>query len=655
MSDWFPCTSSNKEKKMEDIEELKGVEAQVSRSSADVPEQVLTRRKFPPKRGKQESSPPQSDGEETSSYYDTKVRATSTFLPGKATIYVKTWGCSHNNSDGEYMAGLLAEQGYRIVMSDSEGHSANLWLLNSCTVKGPSEAAFLNFISNAEGLGKKVVVAGCVPQAAQRDPRWANYSSIGVQQLDRVVEVVEETLQGNTVQFFNDRKDPKFGRRKAGGTPLNMPKVRRNPLIEIIPLNTGCLNQCTYCKTKQARGDLASYPPEDICARIRQVLAEGVVEIWLTSEDTGAYGIDFGTNIVALLDQIVAILDELADPGVRLRLGMTNPPYILDHLQGIAKVLQHPNVYKFLHLPVQAASNKVLDDMRRQYTLEQFTHIVDYLQSEVPGITIATDIICGFPSEDDDDFSETLKLLQEYKFPVLHISQFYPRQGTPAAKMQQLPSQVKKTRSRAATKVFESYLPFDCYVGTERLVLVTEWSKDGEQYVGHDEAYRQVLVSKNDSYMGRLVKVKITKATKWSMVGTVLKVLTSGALPGKPQYVNRQGKLYQLGENDLPSNTTPKLQAKMVESATVGKDAKLAKPRPLYWEVGSILAINVALTALILYFHRGNSSFTFKIALLLLVWYSCFTRIENARRYHAVVSAAHKTQTMAEFRRLTES
>lgn len=114
-----------------------------------------------------------------------------------------------------------------------------------------------------------------------------------------------------------------------------LPKIRKNPLIEIIPINTGCLNQCTYCKTKHARGELGSYPPEEIVARAIQSFQEGVCEIWLTSEDTGAYGRDIGTSLPELLRQLVRVIPD----GCMLRLGMTNPPYILEHLEVKFKIL----------------------------------------------------------------------------------------------------------------------------------------------------------------------------------------------------------------------------------------------------------------------------------------------------------------------------
>ncbi|NWU58998.1 CDKAL methylthiotransferase, partial [Dromas ardeola] len=372
-------------------------------------------------------------------------------IPGVQKIWIRTWGCSHNNSDGEYMAGQLAAYGYKITDNSAE---ADLWLLNSCTVKNPAEDHFRNSIKKAQEGKKKVVLAGCVPQAQPRQDYLKGLSIIGVQQIDRVVEVVEETIKGHSVRLLGQKKD---NGKRLGGARLDLPKIRKNPLIEIISVNTGCLNACTYCKTKHARGDLASYPIEELVGRAKQSFQEGVCEIWLTSEDTGAYGRDIGTDLPTLLWKLVEAIPE----GAMLRLGMTNPPYILEHLEEMAKILNHPRVYAFLHIPVQSASDSVLMDMKREYCVADFKQVVDFLKEKVPGITIATDIICGFPGETDEDFQETMKLVEQYRFPSLFINQFYPRPGTPAAKMHQVPAAVKKQRTKDLSQLFHSYNPYD--------------------------------------------------------------------------------------------------------------------------------------------------------------------------------------------------
>ncbi|XP_016115034.1 threonylcarbamoyladenosine tRNA methylthiotransferase-like [Sinocyclocheilus grahami] len=183
----------------------------------------------------------------------------------------------------------------------------------------------------AQEQNKKVVVAGCVPQAQPRTEYLRELSIIGVQQIDRVVEVVDEAIKGHSVRLLGQKKEK--GKR-LGGARLDLPKIRKNPLIEIISINTGCLNACTYCKTKHARGDLASYPIEELVERARQSFQEGICEIWLTSEDTGAYGRDIGTDLPSLLWELVKEIPE----GAMLRLGMTNPPYILEHLEEVSSV-----------------------------------------------------------------------------------------------------------------------------------------------------------------------------------------------------------------------------------------------------------------------------------------------------------------------------
>jgi len=457
-----------------------------------------------------------------------QVETDSIFGRGQ-TVYMRTWGCTHNTSDTEYMAGQLAEAGFRVSLKDSERLKANVWLLNSCTVKNPAEDHFKNAINAAQSADIPVVVAGCVPQGAPKDKFVKGLSTIGVQQIDRVVEVVEETLKGNTVKIMGPKKS---GGKRVGGADLSLPKIRRNPYIEVISINTGCLNNCTYCKTKFARGDLASYPIAQIKERLIQAFSEGVIEIWLTSEDTGAYGIDLGTDLPTLLKEIVPVIPD----GCMMRIGMTNPPYILDHLVEIGKILNHPRVYSFMHIPVQAGSDEVLGAMKREYSNADFCRVVDELRLAVPNVNIATDIIAGFPTETERDFDETMALCDKYKFKSLFMNQFFPRPGTPAAKWEQIPRQQVKKRTKRLSELFHSYMPFEGEIGNEYSVLITEMAHDGVSLVGHNKFYDQVLIRGNvDELMGKRVDVRITSVTKHSMLSEVISEPVNPALS-----VNRQ-------------------------------------------------------------------------------------------------------------------
>uniref|UniRef100_A0A0V0J187 Threonylcarbamoyladenosine tRNA methylthiotransferase n=2 Tax=Schistocephalus solidus TaxID=70667 RepID=A0A0V0J187_SCHSO len=526
-------------------------------------------------------------------------------IPGVQKIFVQVWGCAHNTSDAEYMAGLLAAYGYDVTLGGAENEeeeqqqqkviginrpkvhhpavgdsaadcesgcteggaccqkqpsqriptvtskasareAADLWLLNSCTVKGPAEDHFRNAVLEAKAKGKRVVVAGCVPQGSPTAKYLKDVSVIGVQQIDRVVEVVEQTLLGNTVRFMEkriDENDPKH--RRLGGAPLSLPKIRRNPLIEILAISTGCLNACTYCKTKHARGVLASYPITELVQRAQEAFADGVKEVWLTSEDLGAYGRDLSRsefppkivssvvasqwpNHLTLADLLINLVPVIP-VGCMLRLGMTNPPYILDQLNEIAAVLRHPRVYTFLHVPVQSGSNRVLGAMRREYTVEEFSHVVDFLTKNVNfanpkhKLTIATDLICGFPNETEPDFRETVGLVERYKFPVLYVNQFFARPGTPAATMKReaTTAEVKK-RTRLLHDFFRSYRPYAGREGLQYRVLITETSTDGLHWVGHTKAYEQILLPKEVDLRGLIVLAEVTECDKFFMRGRVV-------------------------------------------------------------------------------------------------------------------------------------
>ncbi|XAR57488.1 tRNA (N6-L-threonylcarbamoyladenosine37-C2)-methylthiotransferase [Bertholletia excelsa] len=431
-------------------------------------------------------------------------------IPGTQTIYMKTFGCSHNQSDSEYMAGQLSAFGY--VLTDNP-EDAHLWIINTCTVKSPSQSAMETLISRGRIAKKPLVVAGCVPQGSCDLKELEGVSIVGVQQIDRVVEVVEETLKGHEVRLLTRKTLP----------ALDLPKVRKNKFVEILPINVGCLGACTYCKTKHARGHLGSYTVDSLVERVRTVIGDGVKEIWLSSEDTGAYGRDIGVNLPVLLKAIAAELP--SDGSTMLRIGMTNPPYILEHLKDIADVLRHQCVYTFLHVPVQSGSDAVLSAMNREYTVGEFRTVVDTLYELVPGMQIATDIICGFPGETDEDFAQTVSLVEEYKFPQVHISQFYPRPGTPAARMKKVPSAVVKKRSRELTTIFESFTPYNGMEGKVERIWITEIATDGIHLVGHTKGYVQVLVIGPETMLGTSAVVKITSVGRWSVFGEVIETL----------------------------------------------------------------------------------------------------------------------------------
>ena len=213
-----------------------------------------------------------------------------------------------------------------------------------------------------------------------------------------------------------------------------------------------------------------------------------------------------------------------------LRLGMTNPPYILHHLPAIAEFLRHPNVFSFIHIPVQSGSNRVLHAMCREYTVEEFCTVCDYLLEHCPGVTIATDIIVGFPGETEEDHQQTMQLLQKYNLPVVNVSKFFPRPGTPAASMARLSTAIIKKRSSELSQWFKGIMPYEKYEG--RVMMVWIGSEVADAFlVGHTKSYIKVLVKGEESLRGRRVVVKITEVHRFHVVGDVVDANPSFVVP----------------------------------------------------------------------------------------------------------------------------
>ena len=219
---------------------------------------------------------------------------------------------------------------------------ADLVIVNSCTVKHTTETNFKKLLRKLNQLKKKIVIAGCI---SQTDPeQLEEYSLVGTTQLNKIVEFVEETLAGNTVKILE---------RSKTNPRLNLPKIRKNPIVEIIPISQGCLGNCSYCKTKAARFDLLSYDKKAILCQAKDAIKQGVKEIWLTSQDTAVYGKDIGSTLIDLLKSLIKLKGDF-----KIRLGMGNPNHlskIIDKLLPLFKskklflsVLDFINLMPFL-------------------------------------------------------------------------------------------------------------------------------------------------------------------------------------------------------------------------------------------------------------------------------------------------------------------
>jgi len=316
----------------------------------------------------------------------------------KKRVYLETYGCNANKSDTEIMMGILTEAGFEIVDSIEVSDVA---IINTCIVKTPTAKRMERRIKEIYNSGKPLIVAGCMAKAErERIEKFASKASmITPDAIDKIVDAVIRTINGEKVIVDSEKKEK-----------VLLPTIPLNKIISIVQISSGCLSACTFCETRIAKGILKSYRPSSIIERIKKDVKNGFKEFWITSQDNGCYGFDIGTNLAELLSAIVKI-----EGNFFVRVGMMNPVHLIKRkelLKSLVQIFKNEKIFKFLHIPIQSGSNKVLKDMNRGHTVEEFLEVVDVFRKEIPEITIETDIIVGYPTETEEDFKKTVDLLK---------------------------------------------------------------------------------------------------------------------------------------------------------------------------------------------------------------------------------------------------
>lgn len=422
-----------------------------------------------------------------------------------ARIYIKTLGCSANVADSEAMAGMLEKAGFEIVRDEA---AADLIIVNVCTVKG--EGAALRAVKELRSDNSKIVIAGCITPALYRELRalLPDASFVSTHNITKIVGIVEECMHGNASILLAPLREAK----------ICLPRKRVNPVVGIIPIASGCNSSCAYCSVKQIKGDILSYPVDAIKKEMRRALAEGCKEIWITSQDNAAYGTD--NSEISKLPELLVKLARI--PGdFRIRVGMMNPRNVLPVLDELIQAFKSDKVFKFLHLPLQSGSDRILKAMNRGYSINDFIRIIDAFRKDIPEITIATDIICGFPGEDDACWNQTIEAIKRISPDIVNISRYRKRAGTKAAKMKPVPGEVQKERSRILTSLAKNIARMrnERWLGWKGSIIVDEHGKEG--CAGRNFAYKQVILRKRYA-LGEVVDVRIKTVTPFYLVGEPL-------------------------------------------------------------------------------------------------------------------------------------
>lgn len=418
-------------------------------------------------------------------------------------IFVEGHGCSASFADTEMISGMVRDHGYTLVGSEDE---ADVSILVTCSVKTVTEQRMMSRIRELSSGSRKLVVAGCLPKA---DPERVlkirnDLSLVGPNNLDSIVPAIEATLSGHQIKVLESSRFIKLG----------LPRSRLNSVVGIVEISSGCLSSCTFCQVKLVKGTVFSYPEEQIIDEARSLLRQGARELWLTSTDNAAYGRDSKTSLPSLVNKIASL------PGYfKIRLGMMNPLLTDRVLDDLVECVKLDKVYKFVHLPVQSGSDRILKVMQRGYSVSDYEYMVERFRREIPGITLSTDIIVGFPTESDAEFEESMKLLRRTKPDVLNLSRYGARNGTKAAVMGgQISPEVAKLRSASMTMLAKSLQNEINYrwVGWKGKVLLDEKVKGA--VVGRNYAYKPCLIQNLNHFgerydLGDEVDVEVVGAT----------------------------------------------------------------------------------------------------------------------------------------------
>jgi threonylcarbamoyladenosine tRNA methylthiotransferase CDKAL1 len=392
-------------------------------------------------------------------------------------VHILSYGCTFNAGDTRKLEAVLVSQGCRIVESSDEAEAI---VVNTCTVVGRTERKMIRVLKRHRD--RNLYVTGCMPLVQRKeilsvcDPGFIHPEEI-------------------SAAYRSCNRFPKYD-------------------VGIVQIGRGCLGSCSYCVTKIARGPLVSYSDQEIMNEVRMCIGSGAAEIRLTAQDCSAWGRDRGQNLAGLLESLGGI------PGnFGIRVGMMNPDTVGPILDPLVAAFRHQNIFRFIHMPVQSGSGRVLRNMGRHYTTDGVLEIIRTFRNKFPDINIATDVITGYPGENDEDFEETLSLISEIRPVKVNHTRFSRRPGTPAMEEKDMQDFVKKVRSRRIQQHAEEicHTLNKSLIGSIKKVMVTEKIRAGT-VLSRTDTYTGVLLYE-DLPVGTVLPARITDDRTYYVTG----------------------------------------------------------------------------------------------------------------------------------------
>ena len=430
------------------------------------------------------------------------------------TAYVETYGCQQNEADSEKLRGYLSQCGYAI---GTQAQGADVVIMNTCAIREHAEQRVLGNLgalthTKRRHPGQKIFLCGCMAgeEKVSRRVRESYPHVDGVfstHHLWQFPEILYSVLTtGKRVFYVQD---------EPGSIAEGIPQVRDSGLKAWVSIMYGCNNFCTYCIVPYVRGRERSRQPEYILEECRRLIENGAKEITLLGQNVNSYGKDLGIGMdfADLLARIAQL------PGDFLIRFMTSHPRDASR-KLFDTMARYPKIAKQLHLPFQSGSSRVLKAMNRHYDRETYLEKVNYAKSVMPQLVLTSDVIVGFPGETEEEFEETVSLIQQVHYDSLFTFIFSPRVGTPAAGMDDPTPKAEKSRRFDRLCAVQNAISEEIhtgYIGRELRCLVD--GREGEKLTARTEGGRLVRFAGEDALIGSFRKLKITGATTWSLVG----------------------------------------------------------------------------------------------------------------------------------------
>ena len=430
------------------------------------------------------------------------------------TAYVETYGCQQNEADSEKLRGYLAQSGYAIA---KEAEGADVVVMNTCAIREHAEQRVFGNLgalthTKRRHPGQKIFLCGCMagePKVSERIKKSFPHVDgvFSTHHLWQFPEILWNVLNRKKRQFYVEDE--------PGSIAEGIPQVRDNTLKSWVSIMYGCNNFCTYCIVPYVRGRERSRKMEDILAECRQLIENGTREITLLGQNVNSYGKDLGEgfDFADLLERIAQI------PGDFLIRFMTSHPR--DASEKLFDTMaKYPKIAKQLHLPFQSGSSRVLKAMNRHYDRETYLKKVAYAKSVMPDLVLTSDVIVGFPGETEEEFEETISLIQEVHYDSLFTFIFSPRTGTPAATMEDPTPKEEKNRRFDKLCAVQNAISVEIhegYVGKCLRCLVD--GRDGDMLTARTEGGRLVRFEGCDQLIGTYQMLSITGSTTWSLTG----------------------------------------------------------------------------------------------------------------------------------------